>query len=166
MYIQRLNLAHIEQASCILQAVKDSMQTQGINQWDNEYPSQNTLMEDINKQQAFGLFSLDQLLGYVVLNEHQDQEYQDLDWNFSAHALVIHRLFIAPTAQGKGYSSRLLYFAESYAKAFEYDAIRLDAYSLNKTANTLYEKKKYSKVGQVNFRKGIFNCYEKQIQPM
>lgn len=163
MYIQRLSNKALDQATFALAAVKDHMLSQGLHQWDDTYPSRELLHQDIVNNQAYGLYSLDQLVGYMVLNEFQDMEYQALNWQYPEPSLVIHRLFILPSAQGKGYSSRFLQFAESYAKTFGYTSIRLDAYSLNETANALYKNKNYQLVGQVDFRKGVFNCFEKSI---
>ncbi|MGL4581738.1 MAG: GNAT family N-acetyltransferase, partial [Flavobacterium sp.] len=77
--------------------------------------------------------------------------------------LVIHRLFVSPMAQGKGISSQMIQYAEQYAQTNKYASIRFDTYSLNNTANAVYLKKGYTLVGTVQFRKGVFNCYEKEI---
>lgn len=101
----------------------------------------------------------------MVLNEEYDIEYNDLNWSTSTPFTVIHRLFVKPAAQGKGISSRMIQYAEEYAKTNKYASIRFDAYSINDTANTVYLKKGYRLVGQVQFRKGVFNCYENSICP-
>lgn len=57
----------------------------------------------------------------------------------------------------------MILFAEQYAKDNNYASIRFDAYTLNTTANAVYTKKGYQLVGTVQFRKGVFNCYEKEV---
>jgi len=58
----------------------------------------------------------------------------------------------------------MIQYAEEYGKTNKYASIRFDAYSLNNTANAVYLKKGYNTlVGTVQFRKGVFNCYEKAL---
>ena len=54
-------------------------------------------------------------------------------------------------------------FAEEKAATENYDCIRLDAFTRNLAAFTLYENRGYRKAGIVRFRKGEFFCYERKI---
>lgn len=151
------------QASDVLEDVKIHLLSEGIDQWDQEYPNTMVLTHDIMKEQAFIYEEQGELLAYMVLNEQCDEEYNDLNWNTTTPFLVIHRLYVKPTAQGQGISSKMIQYAEQYAVENKYQSIRFDAFSLNKTAHAVYLKKGYQIVGTVRFRKGIFNCYEKSI---
>lgn len=153
----------IIQASEVLEEVKIHMLSEGIDQWDQEYPNKMVLTQDMDKEQGFIYEEQGELLAYMALNEKCDEEYNYLNWNTNIPFLVIHRLYVKPTAQGKGISSKMIRYAEQYALEHKYQSIRFDAYSLNETANAVYQKKGYELVGTVNFRKGVFNCYEKSI---
>lgn len=161
--IKPLTTAYLSQALEVLDIVKNHMIQQGLDQWDEHYPNQDTLTSDLHKQQAYIYLEHGKILAYMVLNEEYDIEYDDLVWSTKTPFLVIHRLFVHPIAQGKGISSQMILYAEQYAKEHLYHSIRFDAYSLNNTANTVYLKKGYSHVGTVTFRKGVFNCYEKAL---
>ncbi|CAH0207549.1 hypothetical protein [Chryseobacterium sp. Bi04] len=58
----------------------------------------------------------------------------------------------------------MIQYAEEFARRNQYPSIRFDAFSMNDTANAVYTKKGYDLVGTVRFRKGIFNCYEKNLK--
>lgn len=161
--IRKAILEDIIQASEVLEEVKAHMLSVGIDQWDQEYPNKMVLTQDIEKEQAFIYEEQGDLLAFMALNEKCDDEYNDLDWNTNTPFLVIHRLYVKPTAQGKGISSRMIRYAEQYAAEHQYRSVRFDAFSLNETANAVYVKKGYVLVGTVSFRKGVFNCYEKAI---
>lgn len=60
----------------------------------------------------------------------------------------------------------MIRYTEHYALENQYKSIRFDAFSLNNQTNTVYLKKGYKFVGMVSFRKGLFNCYEKEIYPV
>ncbi|WP_228390805.1 GNAT family N-acetyltransferase [Chryseobacterium contaminans] len=152
------------QASQVLEEVKTHMLSEGIDQWDEEYPNIKVLTEDTEKGEGFVYEEEGKVLAYMALNELCDEEYNDLDWKTPTPFLVIHRLYVKPKAQGKGISSKMIRYAEEFALQNQYRSIRFDAFSLNDTANIVYTKKGYDLVGTVRFRKGIFNCYEKVVK--
>lgn len=161
--IKPIDITDLSQTLEVLEEVKQYMFSQGIDQWDESYPNKDIISNDIQKKQAYIYTENEQILAYMVLNEEYDIEYDDLNWNTPTPFIVIHRLFVKPTAQGKGISSQMIQYAEEYAKTNMYACIRFDAYSLNNTANAVYLKKGYTLVGTVQFRKGVFNCYEKAL---
>ncbi|MBB1138162.1 GNAT family N-acetyltransferase [Myroides sp. WP-1] len=161
--IKPIDITDLFQTLEVLEEVKQYMLSQGIDQWDEFYPNEDIISNDIQKKQAYIYTENEQILAYMVLNEEYDIEYDNLNWSTPTPFIVIHRLFVKPTAQGKGISSQMIQYAEEYAKTNKYASIRFDAYSLNNTANAVYLKKGYTLVGIVQFRKGVFNCYEKAL---
>lgn len=153
----------IIQAAQVLEEVKAYMLNIGIDQWDQEYPNRIVLTQDIGREEAFIYEEQGELLAYMALNEKCDQEYAELNWKTATPFVVIHRLYVKPSAQGKGISSKMIKYAEQFALENKYQSIRFDAFSLNETANAVYIKKGYASVGTVLFRKGVFNCYEKAM---
>lgn len=161
--IKPIDITNLSQTLEVLEEVKQHILNQGIDQWDESYPNKAIISNDIQKKQAYIFTENEQILAYMVLNEEYDIEYDDLNWSTPTPFIVIHRLFVKPTAQGKGISSQMIQYAEEYAQTNKYASIRFDAYSLNNTANAVYLKKGYTLVGTVQFRKGVFNCYEKTL---
>ncbi|WP_136810491.1 GNAT family N-acetyltransferase [Desulfosediminicola flagellatus] len=139
------------------------MQDNGIDQWDDRYPDQTILLNDIKKQEMV-LVECDGItVGFLTLNNKQSPEYASVNWKQRGRIMVIHRLTIEPTHQGKGLAFRMMDHAENMARQSGTEIIRLDAYSQNPAANSLYEKRGYHYAGSVTFRKGIFYCYEKHL---
>ncbi|MDR0193917.1 MAG: GNAT family N-acetyltransferase [Myroides sp.] len=138
--IKPIDITNLSQTLEVLEEVKQHMLSQGIDQWDEEYPNKDIITTDIQKKQAYIYTENEQVLAYMVLNEEYDIEYDDLNWSTPAPFIVIHRLFVKPTAQGKGISSQMIQYAEEYAQTNKYASIRFDAYSLNNTANAVYLK--------------------------
>ncbi|QQU05074.1 GNAT family N-acetyltransferase [Myroides odoratus] len=163
--IRQVAVSDVNQIVEVLHQVKQDMFSKGIDQWDEHYPNEKTIQEDLNKKQAYIYSENGEVLAYMVLNQEYDIEYNNLNWSTPTPFVVIHRLFVKPTAQGKGISSQMIQYAEQYATENNYASIRFDAYALNNTANAVYLKKGYAFVGTVQFRKGVFNCYEKGLKP-
>lgn len=163
--IKKLSGDNLSDTFLIIKGVIDKMTDEMIYQWDEIYPGLEVLEQDIMNGEAYGLFSLNELKGFVVLNEKYSPEYDSLDWaTVGGKSLIIHRLSVKSSCQRQGIATKLMNFSEKYAKENGYSSIKLDAFSDNKTALNLYEKRGYHKVGTVTFRKGVFNCYEKVLE--
>lgn len=147
----------------IIQAARWSMASQGIDQWDEIYPTEAILQEDLRKGDLHVITVEDRPTGMIVLNEEQSPEYAAVSWKYATPALVVHRLTIDPKNQRQGLAIRLMEFAERNAAVQGHNAIRLDAFTRNPGAIALYEHLGYRRAGTVQFRKGLFYCYEKQM---
>jgi len=99
-----------------------------------------------------------------VLNQKCDKEYNDGDWEYkNASFFVIHRLCVNPDFQGKGVGRMTMELIENYLREKKIESIRLDTFSQNPIALKLYEGLGYKRVGEVNWRKGLFYLLEKKI---
>lgn len=167
MNIRLLTKENAEDAAALIKAAAEALEGAGIDQWDEEYPSVTDITEDIAHAEAFGFFENGRLYAYMVLNQHNDPEYSDIDFeDKSESALALHRLAVHPDRQGRGLAGRMVQFSEKYAINNGFTSIRLDAFSKNPAALRLYENRGYQRRGAVRFRKGEFFIYEKMIQPL
>lgn len=164
-----IKLAKIEEVKEVTNLVKECvnhMRSKGIDQWFENYPSEDIIIDDILSNTLYALKYNNELLGVITLNEDQVKEYKAINWKYKqTPILIVHRLAISPNHRGKGYAKKLMDFVEEFAIKNNYKSIRLDAYSINQTAINLYEKRNFNKVGTINFtgREHIFYCYEKKI---
>ncbi|MGB3223466.1 MAG: GNAT family N-acetyltransferase [Desulforhopalus sp.] len=162
-----IRLARMEDLEVSFAIVKDAtkhMDKQGIPQWDDIYPEEATLLQDIEKQEMYVIEQDSRAVGIIVLNDEQSPEYASIPWKYAGRVLVVHRLTISPTYQNRGLASYLMKFAEDAAAVRAYNCVRLDAFTQNPAAVTFYDRRGYRKAGIVHFRKGEFFCYEKAIK--
>jgi len=139
------------------------MESKNIHQWDEIYPDKKTITKDIEKHELYVLEEDGNLCAFIVLNEFQSPEYKEINWEFPGKTLVVHRLSVNPSVQGKGFAKKLMQFAYEFAKKQGYESIRLDAFIKNPAAIALYTTLGYKKAGIVVFRKGPFFCFEMRI---
>jgi len=150
----------------LFQDAKDYLDQQKIFQWTDFYPSKEVIEKDLKDQTLFVLKNKQELIGAVTLNDHQDEEYQAINWKFNDRkVLVIHRLMVDPKFQNKGYAKQIMDFAETFARKNQYSSIRLDTYTQNKISFEFYKKRNYVLRGNVFFtgRKDPFYCLEKEL---
>jgi len=161
-----IRLARSEELDSVHSLVQEAirhMDEQAIPQWDDIYPSKAILNADIENRQMYLIEVEGRVAGLIVINEDQSPEYAGVVWKHNGRALVVHRLTIHPDYQRHKLASYLMDFAEERAAAKNYDCIRLDAFTRNPAAFSLYENRGYRRAGIVRFRKGDFFCYEKKI---
>ena len=135
MPIRFASIADIEDIMFLIEQCIQSMESQGIYQWDDSYPTAEIFADDIKSNSLFVFEDGGSCMGIISLNENQAPEYQELIWeNENGKILVIHRLAVNPGRQKQGIGRRLMDFAEDYAADQGYASIRLDAYSGNPRA--------------------------------
>ena len=166
MQIQVATANHITPLFQIYQDCKKALDAQGIFQWTDTYPNIEIVKRDVESGKTFILNDENQLAGVVILNEEQDPQYANIDWKFNDQkVLVVHRLAINPSLQGKGYARKLMDFAEDYAAKNSYTVIRLDAFIPHDRVIQFYLKRDYLIRGETFFpgRTQPFYCMEKAV---
>jgi ribosomal protein S18 acetylase RimI-like enzyme len=163
MRIIRAEARHIEPVWALMQRCRRVLEVERVFQWDDVYPTRHTVDADVRVGSLY-LLEDDQgrCVASVALDDVQSPEYSALQWTTAEPALVVHRLCVDPSAQGRGHAHRLMEFAESHGAGHGYASIRLDAYTGNPRSVQLYRRRGYREVGQVRFprRELPFWCFE------
>lgn len=107
------------------------------------YPTRRDAEKALQKNALFVYEENGQVLGSIIFNDLQPEEYKKIDW--PSHAAdekvrVIHLLMVRPGAAGKGIGAALISFVSEMAKQQSCTAIRLDTGSQNVPAASLYKK--------------------------
>jgi ribosomal protein S18 acetylase RimI-like enzyme len=165
MHIRKAFMSDLDQAVKVAQSATRKMLDEGIEQWHEDYPNKEILSQDIEQGELFVAVEEMNILAMVVLNENQDKEYEAIDWLTGEESsnLVVHRLAVDASQQGKGIARKMMDFAEDFARSKQYTSIRLDTFSVNKRNQRFYEARGYSKLGSVQLpykRKEPYYCYE------
>ena len=162
--IVRAEPGHTAAAWAVIEASRAALDRAGISQWDDTYPSRAVVESDIAKGTLYVLEEAG-VTACITLDSIQDPAYARVAWTIPEPVLVVHRLCVDPTAQGRGLARELMTFAEAFAREHGYRGIRLDAFSGNPRALNLYRHRGYSDVGEVFFpRRDLpFRCFERAV---
>ena len=152
----------------LLLALKDAcvaqMRAQGIDQWDDVYPSVALFQADVAAGTVQVARADGALRGAFTLDAKLDLLWEGMDWQPpTGPVAAVHRLMVHPAQQGRGLGRRLMARAESLAKQNGFHAIRLDAFSANPAALALYTNLGYRRTGGAQMRQGPFVCFEKLL---
>ncbi|MCD7777274.1 MAG: GNAT family N-acetyltransferase [Clostridiales bacterium] len=99
-----------------------------------------------------------------AVNKESEEDYQNGNWEYTGcEYRVIHRLCVNPAYQHQGIAAETLAHIEEKLHKSNIKAVRLDVYSLNSAAQSLYFGSGYKKVGFVDWKKGRFYLLEKLL---
>ena len=142
----------------------DTMNANGIPQWDELYPTPAILDADLARGELYVAQTDAGVAAAVVLNTQCDPAYDTVAWEGGEPFSSVPRLCVSPGAQGAGVGRGLMAAVEAWAKQRGYADIRLDAFSQNPHALRMYAGLGYVKRGEALWRKGLFYLLEKQLQ--
>ena len=140
----------------------ENLDQQGIYQWDEVYPAKSDFQGDIEDESLYVITAADEISGCICLNQVEHPGYENANW-LGSRFLVIHKMIVDPQREGQGYGEFAMKQAEKIARSKDKDSIKLDCYQENLRANRFYQKLGYALRGEVLFRKGMFNLYEKMV---
>ncbi|MDD7077256.1 MAG: GNAT family N-acetyltransferase [Lachnospiraceae bacterium] len=151
----------------IYSLIKDAicnMENHHIFQWDTWYPTKADFLSDIRKRQLIvGILNCNIAVVYVI-NQECDKAYQNGEWKYpDCEYRIIHRLCVNPVYQNQGIGTQTLSHIERELRKSGIEAVRLDVFSNNPFALSLYSNNGYKKVGYADWRKGRFYLMEKLL---
>ena len=165
MIYSKATKEQIKEVFSVFSAAINNMENQEIHQWDEIYPDQAIIAEDITKNQMYIGMIDGKIAVCFVLSEECDEEYKNGKWQWpDSKFCVIHRLCVNPQFQNQGIATQTMEYIEELCKKAGYDSIRLDCFTENPYSLKLYDKAGYSVVGYANWRKGRFELREKLIK--
>lgn len=154
---------HLPPLLTLLRSAIIAMEQQDIFQWDDTYPTLGLFEAAINNQTLYVGLEHGTIRGFFSIDSEQPEAYQTISWHYQGTIAVVHRLCVDPAVQNQGYGRELMTHAATVATANGYKAIRLDAFAQSTVAQRLYLQLGYRYAGDVQFSKGVFCCYEKEL---
>jgi ribosomal protein S18 acetylase RimI-like enzyme len=150
----------------VVRAVVPLMQAGGNFQWTAEYPNEAVFGEDIANGDLWVAEVSGQLGAVAAITTDQPATYAEAGLDVAETAVVVHRLAVHPDHRGLGLAEKLLWQAETVARARHIGALRIDTNTENQATQALFPKVGYRLAGEISLpgRDPLrFLCYEKII---
>jgi acetyltransferase, GNAT family protein len=122
MQLQKANIADIEDVMLVFSQARRAQREAGFIQWEDGYPSIETMNTDINSGIGYIIEDNGVLVGYVAIATH-DEEYEKQSQLWSCHGTyaVFHRIAISDKYRGKGHSKAPFDLAEAKSRQMNVD---------------------------------------------
>ena len=165
--IRRATLEDFDSILGIIHECKHEMIAKGQQQWPDHHPSREAVFEGISSGQHFVAVVMEKVLGGILLNHSCDEQYRSVGWRFPDPCpMIAHRLAVSPQYGGRGVGTRLMLFAEEFARSRGSLSIRLDTYGGNSRSRRFYDKLGFLEAGAIqmpHYMPGDYICYEKSV---
>jgi ribosomal protein S18 acetylase RimI-like enzyme len=167
MIIRKANKADLDNIMKMYKSCVTGMIENGIDQWDETYPNNEIISEDLNVGTYYVSEIDGTIIGGINIDKNQDDTYLALDWEDKSDSfLVVHRLGVKEEFWNNKIGKDLMLFTEKLVIETGMKSIRLDTYSGNPKAMEFYRRLGYRELGTIDLKpnKDKYHCFEKIIK--
>ena len=163
--LRKATEAEIPEIWIILQQAIALRKADGSTQWQDGYPNEDVIRNDIKTGVGFVLVDESEILGYVAVIINNEPEYLNIEgkWLSNGDFIVCHRIALAKEYLGKGLTRIMLGLIEDFARTKKILSVRADTNFDNIAMLTILRKSGYSHCGQVYFRGSAREAFEKLL---
>ena len=166
MILQKADSSHVPIIWNILQEAIEQRKQEGSRQWQDGYPNEQTVHEDIAKGYAYVLVDEDVVVAYVAIIFDGEPAYDSIDgkWLTYGDYAAVHRVATSNAAKGKGVATRLLQLLEPFCHERKVYSIKLDTNFDNPAMLKILNKLNYTYCGEIFFKGASRKAYEKVLK--
>lgn len=127
----------------IIQGAQAYLKSQGIDQWQNNYPNIEVIKKDIDNNHSYVLVKDNIILGTTAVMFENDKTYNSIyhgKWLTNGRYGVIHRLAVNPDYHGLGLSTEIIKQIELMCKDRGINSIKVDTHKENKVMQKVLVK--------------------------
>lgn len=149
----------------IINQAKIYMKENKFQQWNDDYPNEETIIKDIQLKESYVLISNKQIVGTFVLSFNEEITYKNIyegKWKTNNLYGVLHRVAIDNCYKGQGLAKLILDFSEKEALKRGIKNFRIDTHEKNKSMRKFLEKNCFEYCGIIIVEDGTKRvAYEK-----
>lgn len=157
MEFRRAKKEDVGKIMAIIKKAQDHLKSQGIDQWQNGYPNEETIEKDIDDNNFYVLLENNEILGITALIFGEDITYKKIyegKWLTDDKYAVIHRMAVDLDKKRKGLASEILKKVEKTTSDNNIYSIRVDTHRDNKAMQNFLEKNDFKYCGIIYLKDG------------
>lgn len=158
---------HIIKVLSIYEDGRLSLKERGVNQWQDEGPSLESLLVDMENNFSYVLVDGEEIVGTTAVTEGIDKTYLEIEgaWLNGEDYITVHRFAVAQSSRGKGYGKKMFKEIAELAKSKGIKNIRVDTHKDNDSMKGLLESLDYKYCGIIRLENGdLRNAYQKELR--
>lgn len=141
----------------IIGQAQEYLKKNEIPQWQNGYPNQDTIQQDINQGYSYVLVEGSEILATLALSFDGETSYDKIyegEWRSKGDYGVIHRIAVDSNHKGRGIASAMIEFVKVISMARGVHSIRVDTHRQNHSMQRLLEKNGFQYSGTIYLADG------------
>lgn len=147
----------------ILQEAIEQRRQDGSDQWQNGYPNEQTVRDDISNGHGFVLVDDGMVIAYAAIIFDVEPAYTDIigKWLSNGDYAVVHRVAAANKVKGKGIATLLFKEIEALCLKQQVYSIKVDTNFDNVPMLKIMDRLGYTYCGEILFGGAPRRAYEK-----
>lgn len=157
---------HLKDIMTIIGQAKRRMKEQGLDQWQDGYPDEAAILNDIKHKQGHVFRKWFVYAAYAAIVFDKDPYYEKIDGKWLSNGepyVTVHRLAVHDDFLGLDLARHALKFAERKARAKGVKWFRIDTHHDNRAMRNLIRDFGFTLCGIVQVRDGMRMAYEKKV---
>jgi len=149
----------------ILQQAIEQRRKDGSEQWQNGYPNEQAVNDDITQGYAYVLTDDDVVIAYAAIIFDIEPAYEVIQgkWLTTGPYCVVHRVATANSVKGRGIATELFKMIEDLCKEKGVPSLKVDTNFDNIPMLKIVDKLGYTYCGEVFFNGSARRAYEKVL---
>jgi len=152
MIFRKTEKKDISEVLEIIESAKERMKNMGLDQWQNGYPNENSIMEDVDKGISYVMEENGQILGTSVLTFEKEDVYENMkegQWLSDGEYAVVHRIAVSDSGKNKGVSGEILKELEKICMEKGIYSIKIDTHEDNEPMKGFLKKNGFEFCGVI-----------------
>jgi GNAT superfamily N-acetyltransferase len=149
----------------ILQQAIEQRKQDGSEQWQNGYPNEQTVQEDIANGFGYVLVEQDLVIAYAAIIFGLEPAYNEIDgkWLTNQDYVVVHRVATSNEVKGRGVATQLFQLIENLSLEHAVYSIKVDTNFDNIPMMKILDRLGYVYCGEIFFGGAPRRAYEKVL---
>lgn len=168
MILRNSNKEDLNTIMKIIDEGKEALKNNNVNQWQNGYPNEETVINDINKNESYVLEYNGEIIGTLALSFNGEKTYDKIyegKWLSENKYAVMHRIAVSKVKGIKNIGSELLKESEAICISRGIKNIKIDTHEENIAMQRLLQKNNYKYCGIIYLLDGNKRiAFEKELQ--
>lgn len=146
MNLRKSTIHDLNSILTIIQQAQAYLKEQGIDQWQNNYPNQDTIKNDINNGISYVLCIDYKIIATIAISFEEEKTYCTIyngHWLTNHSYAVIHRVCVHHSYKGQNIASKLLTYATQLCLDHTIHSIRIDTHQQNLSMQNVLLKNKF-----------------------
>lgn len=146
----------------IIHSAQEALRELGIDQWQDGYPTPESIDEDIANGVGYVACTDSEVIGYAAIVLTGEPAYLQIDekWLYGKDYVVAHRLCVNAGYRRGGVALELMKYAAEVARTAQHNAFRIDTHRGNIRMLTMLSKLGFREVGTIFYDSGERVAYE------
>lgn len=152
MNIKKSTIHDLNSILTIIKQAQYYFKQHGIDQWQNNYPNEDTIKSDIDSEISYILLINHKVMATAVISFEIEPSYQTIyngNWLSNDSYAVIHRIAVDQSMKGQNIASEFLNYANHLCVKNKINSIRIDTHENNLSMQKLLLKNQFHYCGDI-----------------